>query len=372
VRWTWVAFDEAIKDCTGGNPKVLVSDYQTVGALPVIDQGQKLVSGFVTDATLRCTAPLPCILFGDHTKIFKYADQPFALGADGVKVLVPTSALDARFAFHYLRTLPFPSDTGYSRHFKYLRRSTIPLPLIEEQKRIAAILDKTDDIRRKREQAIKLADEFLRSLFLDMFGDPTRNPKEWPLAMFADILELPLRNGISPSTDGTYSARVLTLSAITGGSFNPLASKLALFIEPTRPEKLVDPRDFLICRGNGNLTLVGKGKFPTHLVDTAFPDTVIAARIGRSCEQHYLQSLWDTQCVRKQIEQGARTTNGTFKVNQQMLEKIELPLPPLRLQQKFERIAGTLAHLKSRLDCSATLESTLRSALARRAFRGEL
>ncbi|HNJ85088.1 MAG TPA: restriction endonuclease subunit S, partial [Agitococcus sp.] len=55
----------------------------------------------------------------------------------------------------------------------------IPLPPLAEQKRIAAILDKADAIRRKRQQAIKLADEFLRSVFLDMFGDPVSNPKGW-------------------------------------------------------------------------------------------------------------------------------------------------------------------------------------------------
>ena len=60
-----------------------------------------------------------------------------------------------------------------------LKELKVPLPPVEEQKRIAAILDKADAIRRKRRQAIQLADEFLRSVFLDMFGDPVSNPKGW-------------------------------------------------------------------------------------------------------------------------------------------------------------------------------------------------
>jgi type I restriction enzyme S subunit len=55
----------------------------------------------------------------------------------------------------------------------------IPLPPLEEQKRIVTILDKADAIRQKRQQAIALADDFLRSVFLDMFGDPVTNPKGW-------------------------------------------------------------------------------------------------------------------------------------------------------------------------------------------------
>ncbi len=73
----------------------------------------------------------------------------------------------------------------------------IPLPPIDEQKRIAAILDKADAIRQKRKQAIELADEFLRSVFLDMFGDPVMNPKGWeqvPLSTLSDKI----LNGTTP------------------------------------------------------------------------------------------------------------------------------------------------------------------------------
>ena len=67
----------------------------------------------------------------------------------------------------------------------------IPLPPLEEQKRIAAILDKADALRRKRQQAIDLTDRLLRSIFLDMFGDPVTNPKGWevePLEHIGQII----------------------------------------------------------------------------------------------------------------------------------------------------------------------------------------
>jgi type I restriction enzyme S subunit len=68
-----------------------------------------------------------------------------------------------------------------------LKNLVIPLPPLDEQKRIAAILDKADGIRRKRQQTIKLADEFLRSVFLEMFGDPVTNPKGWEVKLLKDI-----------------------------------------------------------------------------------------------------------------------------------------------------------------------------------------
>ena len=66
----------------------------------------------------------------------------------------------------------------------------IPLPPLPEQKRIAAILDKADAIRRKRQQAIQLADDFLRAVFLDMFGDPVTNPKGWDIKALKDIAKI--------------------------------------------------------------------------------------------------------------------------------------------------------------------------------------
>lgn len=190
VDWDVLAFEDALVDMTGGNPKVQTREYQGAGLLPVIDQGQSPVAGYVDDLALACKGPFPCILFGDHTRIFKYAERSFALGADGVKVLVPRPGLDARFAFHYLRTVRLPEDLGYSRHFKHLREAPIPRPPMAEQRRIADILDKADAIRRKRKEAIALTEELLRSAFLEMFGDPVTNPKRWPRGTIGTLLTL--------------------------------------------------------------------------------------------------------------------------------------------------------------------------------------
>jgi len=309
------------------------------------------------------------------------ADGARQIGS-GEWIVFRSPTLDARYLRHFLLTDGFYAQiaktlAGVGGSLMRARPSEvakieIPLPPLQEQKRIAAILDKTDAIRGKRDQAIKLTNEFLRSIFLEMFGDPGHNPKGWPRKAFAEILSIPLRNGISPSSDGTIPARVLTLSAITGRVFDPGAAKTGLFVEPTRPEKFVDARDFLICRGNGNLHLVGRGKFPARLVDTAFPDTMIAARVGLACDKHYLELLWDTPCLRQQIEQGARTTNGTFKVNQQLLEGLQLPMPPLKLQKEFGTIRDSIQATTHRMQVQEKEHQSLSSALATKAFAGDL
>ena len=186
--WRVLPFDEALEDVTGGNAKVQTRDFRSEGKLRVIDQGQFDIAGYVDDVSLACKAPLPCILFGDHTRIFKFAEAPFALGADGVKVLAPRQGLDARFAFHYLRTVRLPEDLGYSRHFKYLREATVPVPPLEEQRRIVDILDRADAMWRKRREIVVLSEELLRSVFLEMFGDPVTNPRGWELKPLGEML----------------------------------------------------------------------------------------------------------------------------------------------------------------------------------------
>jgi type I restriction enzyme S subunit len=82
-----VPFSTAVTDATGGNTKIQRKDFLSEGMLPIVDQGQEDVAGYTNDMSAAYSGDLPVVLFGDHTRAFKYVDRPFALGADGVKVL---------------------------------------------------------------------------------------------------------------------------------------------------------------------------------------------------------------------------------------------------------------------------------------------
>jgi len=146
-----------------------------------------------------------------------------------------------------------------------------------------------------------------------------------------------MRNGLSPSSKGTFSEKVLTLSAITQGSFDITAYKDGVFDVCPPDDKRVNAQDFYICRGNGNISLVGIGAYADRdYYDFIFPDTVIAAQVDLSrVTLPYLSVAWQQPSVRRQIEKGARTTNGTYKINQQIISNIELRLPSIEKQEKF-------------------------------------
>lgn len=311
-------------------------------------------------------------------------EQSVAFGSTEFHVFRPTGEVDSRLLYHLLSSeliqkegrnqmkgaagqKRVPSD--FFRAFEFRVPRSLP-----EQKRIAAILDKADAIRRKLQQSLRLSDDFLRSVFLDMFGDPVTNPKGWPLLTLTSVIGDSFRNGLSPSTSGTVAGKVLTLSAVTSGTFAPQFLRDAIFDRTPSENQQVTRNTFLICRGNGNKSMVGIGVFPeADMPSVSFPDTMIACTIDRTqIEPEYLQAVWSTAKVRTQIDAGARTTNGTYKINQAVLGSIEFPLPPLATQKKFSSITQA-TRSQSAKNTELTAESeALFSSLQQRAFRGEL
>jgi type I restriction enzyme S subunit len=302
---------------------------------------------------------------------------------DGWLVLSPQSEhIDSNFFYHLLG-----SSAIYERfselaagavvknlNISLVKSVKVALPPRPEQRRIADILDRADAIRRKRKKAIALTEELLRSVFLEMFGDPVTNPKRWSLKSFRQLLAMPLRNGLSPSSSGKHAARVLTLSAITRRSYDPKAWKDGVFAVEPWDDVRVDQRDFLICRGNGNKEFVGRGAFPTSSdASLVFPDTMIAARTDdRQVAAAYIASIWNSPSVRVQLEASARTTNGTFKVNQGAVEAVQIMTPPREKQEAFQALALRITQSTARQEGARDTAQTLFDSLITRAFAGEL
>lgn len=171
-------FDEVFEDVTKRGTKIKTDEYRLSGKHQIIDQGQEQVAGY-TDLEDGVFENIPAIIFGDHTRIVKYVDQPFFLGADGVKVL-RSRFKDAnyRYLYYALKSVKIP-NTGYNRHFKWLKEAKIYYPNSEEQSKIVSILDGISSVIEHRQQELQKLDELVKSRFVELFGDPISNPKGW-------------------------------------------------------------------------------------------------------------------------------------------------------------------------------------------------
>jgi type I restriction enzyme S subunit len=302
--------------------------------------------------------------------------------------------------FHVLRAIPEKLDSTYlfylvwSDRFRglgegsmsgaagqkrvstdFLRDFEIPLPPLKEQKRIAAILDKADAIRRKRQQAIKLADDFLRSVFLDMFGDPVTNPKGWEVRPLGSLITSGPTNGLyKPSTEYGDGTRILRIDGFYNG-FLSIQSKLKrLRVDAVELERyLLKERSIVINRVNSREYL-GKSAYITGLEEpTVFESNMMNFSVDeRQLNPRYLVELLQTPFIKKQILTSAKDAVNQSSINQQDIKGLEVLAPPAKLQLKFEAIAIQKLHTGFAVDNSLICSKKLFLALSRNASSGEL
>ena len=338
------------------------------GDVPVVGSGG-VVGGHSTGIT-----DAPTIVVGRKGSIgsVTWVDGP-AWPIDTAYFVKPKRQdLDRRWAYWMLRSLHLETMNksaavpGLNRDDVY--RLDVNLPPLPEQRRIAAILDHADALRAKRRQVLTHLDSLTQSVFTEMFSAGAF-PSERAGALMPDM-----RNGLSPATAGTHEAQVLTLSSVTQGPFDPSAVKAGVFaVEPPADKRITD-RDFLMCRGNGNKALVGVGTYSReNRPDLVFPDTVIVGTVDTALvRMPFLEAAWKRREVRAQIEAVARTTNGTYKVNQKTLAGVLVRVPPLDLQDAFATRVARIGEQERAVRRAAEADGELFASLQSRAFRGEL
>lgn len=138
--WVKVNFDDAVEIVSDRGFRIKQKDYSPSGKLPVVDQGEGLIGGYTNELDAQVNAQLPVIVFGDHTRRFKFVKFPFAVGADGVKLLAPLPIWNPDFLFFQLRIIDL-ENRGYGRHFQHLRKESLKLAPASEQTRIVAKLE---------------------------------------------------------------------------------------------------------------------------------------------------------------------------------------------------------------------------------------
>ena len=180
-------------------------DYQESGEFPVIDQGASFIAGWTDSSESVISDNLPVVIFGDHTRIFKYVDFPFALGADGTQLLYPNDEiLNPHFFYYALLNLKVPNK-GYNRHYRYLREFSVACPPLPEQRAIAHVLQTIQEAKSTRQREIELERERKAALMDYLFwhgtkGEPHKQteigeiPESWEVVQLKEIANLRREN----------------------------------------------------------------------------------------------------------------------------------------------------------------------------------
>ena len=180
------SFSDIFVDSTSEGTKIPKESYLESGAYIIVDQGQKEIAGY-TNEEAGLYIEVPAIVFGDHTRAIKYVDEPFFLGADGVKLLKSKdNQANYKYLYYALLNARIP-DTGYNRHFKWLKEISIQYPDYKQQAKIVEILDNLSEIINARHNELVKFDELIKARFIEMFGDPVHNTYGLPEATLPEL-----------------------------------------------------------------------------------------------------------------------------------------------------------------------------------------
>lgn len=375
---------EVCQFINGGTPSKAISSNFS-GHIPWITSADIVgpittsARSFITEEAIRNSATSKVlagsVLLATRTSVGKVsiAGTDLCFSQDITALVPKNEKLDNGYLLQYLQTK--------RSHFERLARGAtikgitrnivadllIPLPSVSEQRRIAAILDKADALRTKRREALAQLDTLTQSIFADMFGHPISNSRKWPLRKLGEVGSLD--RGVSKHRPrnapellgGLYPLIQTGEVANCDGyirSHNNSYSELGL-----RQSKLW-PAGTLCITIAANIAKAGILTF-----DACFPDSIVGFRPNREITVEYVR-VW-LSFLQGALE-AAAPESAQKNINLAILRELDIPLPPLSLQERFSQKVNAVNTLKITQQISFSELDSLFASLQRRAFRGEL
>lgn len=354
-------FTDVFEDITKYATKIPTNEYLEVGKYPIIDQGQNDIAGY-TNSIDGLFTNVPAIIFGDHTRVIKYVDQPCFLGADGVKLLKSHKVDNHKYLYYALLNANIP-NTGYNRHFKWLKEVDVPVPDEKTQEKIVCILDKVTALISLRKKQLEKLDELVKSRFLELFGDfdLTYQKQDWkPISDIGTVV-----GGSTPKTNveeywnGEYRwISPAELQQDSGVIYESVKKITKAGIESCSLQELPVGTVILSSRAPiGKVAIAGN----TFYCNQGFKNIVCKEVI----RPRYLYSLllFNTEYLNS-LGRGA-----TFKeISKSIVESIKIPVPKIEKQIEFEDFVEHLD--KSKLAVQKSLEQleTLKKSLMQKYF----
>ncbi|MGW6870975.1 restriction endonuclease subunit S [Streptomyces xanthophaeus] len=250
----------------------------------------------------------------------------------------------------------------------------VPLPPLEEQQRIAAILDRVDALRAKRREAITLLDDLGQSIFLSMFGDPAANSRNWPQGTVSDLVAgFESGKSVAPGSDEASQFRVLKVSAVTSGEFRGQESKPLPAQYRVPPNHLARKGDLLFSRANTEELIGAVALVEEEPGTLALPDKLwrfVWPREGNSFPL-YVRHLFRQEEFRRQIRERSSGTSGSMKnIAQSNVLGIPCGIPPEELQRSFSERIQRIDRMRSAHRAHLAALDELFASLQHRAFSG--
>jgi type I restriction enzyme S subunit len=394
-EWPKVSLVKCCEIASGATPKSSVAEYWNGEFCWTTPRDLSDLTGpYITDTPRKITEaglhscgarllPPHSVLLSSRAPIGHVAINKVPMATNqGFKSLVPNPEMvDAKYLYHWLRTnRNYLASLGNGATFKevskeIVSRVEIPLPQIVEQRRIAKILDQTEILRTKRQEALAQLDKFAQAIFLDTFGDPASNPKGWPTTSVGEVANI---QGGLQVTIARMSCPIevpyLRVANVYHQQLNLGEIKLMRVTSAELARTRLEEGDLLIVEGHGNARQVGRSSLWDGSVENCVHQNhLIRARFDNEhIEPAYASAYLNSPSGHRHLLKSAKTTSGLNTINISNVRATPIRLPPLSLQHKFSSEVKVIERLKVSQRAHLAELDALFASLQYRAFRGEL
>jgi len=340
-------FLDVMYDDTKNARKIKSCDYNHEGKYPIIDQSSKNVIGY-TDEIDGLYKDVPVIIFGDHTRRFKLVEEPFFIGADGTKVLkLLSSVYDYKFIYYYLLHKKIP-DTGYNRHFKWVKELEFPEIPYSIQSDIVKKFEVLNDLISSKNKLLELFDILIKSRFVEMFGNPIINDKKYPVFKLKDISHK-IGSGVTPrGGDSNYIDKGVAFIRSMNVYNNTFKKENLVYIDKSLAKQLSQVELF---SNDLLLNITGASVARCCIV----PDDILPARVNQHVciiRQCRISNVFLEYCLTNESYQEylllLSNKNGATReaLTKAQVENLEVIFPPLTEITRFVRIVHQINKLK--------------------------
>jgi type I restriction enzyme S subunit len=347
------------------------TDYDDSFDTPVLTAGQSFILGYTNELNGIFTN-IPVIIFDDFTTAIKFVDFPFKVKSSAMKILKANDELaDIRYLFYQMSII----KTNHDEHKRYwiskYSQIQIPLPPLETQQKIAAILDAADEYRQKTKTLIEKYDQLAQSLFLDMFGDPVRNPKGFEHCTIRDLI-IDAKYGTSSVSEEGGNYPYLRMNNISYKGYMDYTNlKYIDITEKDKSKYLVRKGDVIFNRTNSK-ELVGKTGIISIDEEMIIAGYLIRVRVNELANPYYLWAHLNSKWAKLTLMNMCKNIVGMANINAQEMQEIKILKAPITLQNQFAERIQLIEAQKQQAQASLQKAEDLFNSLLQRAFKGEL
>jgi len=345
-KWEYKKLGEVCIVVSGSTPKTQVEEYWNgnhywitpaeLDGSTYVSKSERLITDAAIEKTNLTLLPVGTVLLSSRAPIGKVAITTVPMYCNqGFKNLICSEAIYNKYLYWFLKVnTEYLNSLGRGATFKEISKTIvenikIPVYSIADQQRIVAELDCLNEMIALKQEQLKEFDKLAQSVFYDMFGDPSINDKGWNMKTFAEIAFA--KTGITYKPDNVKDSGIIVLRSSNVQGDELAFDDIVRVDLPISEKYHVQNGDILMCSRNGSARLVGKTAKIINVNEIMTWGAFMT--IIRSKYNDYLLQYFKTDAFRNSLSSSKTTTVHQITIG--MLNALNIPLPPLVLQQQF-------------------------------------